>query len=249
MIDDGGRGFSLISTRRSAASGPDWFGERNGFALRRRAREDARSHLAMNRLKFLGRDSMTAHLVMMANRLLQRHRVIKLTVAPCLRCIIISWSMSLAACSDASKHLQIKDENGTPVSTAAINCSWTTYSLGFMSAFRPGHHHEYDGTSDINGRFDFFASKEPVFFEVTKPGYYPASSYFDPAKQPAGEFTITLRRVHLPQAMVGKEVRLRVPIGATRLEYDFLAGDCLPPLGNGVVADLEIEWTPGGRRW
>ena len=145
-------------------------------------------------VKFLGRNDMTAYLVMMANRLVELQRVLKPTVGPCLWwCIFVFCLMSFTACSDAAKHLLIKDENGTPVSTASVNCSWTTYPIGFMSAFRPGHHHEYDGTSDINGRFDFVASKEMVFFKVTKPGYYPSNSSFDLANR---------RRVNLRSCFV-----------------------------------------------
>ena len=75
-----------------------------------------------------------------------------------------------------------------------------------------------------------------------KEGYYPSLLSVD-EKVATDSLLIPLNKVRHPQAMVGKKVKLRLPIGASSLQYDFLAGDCLPPLGKGLVADLEIEWT------
>ena len=109
--------------------------------------------------------------------------------------------------------------------------------------------HEETVSSGSDGRFLFSGTSNQVLFHVSKPSYYATSVSFDLNKYPKGEPVLTLRRILRPQAMIGKKALLRVPIGTSHISYDFLAGDCLPPIGNGVIADLEITRirpVPGG---
>lgn len=98
--------------------------------------------------------------------------------------------------------------------------------------------------SDSEGRFSFRAAGLVVFGTVHKTGYHDTAVRFHPkSRTQDSETPIPLFRVINRQPMVGKHVKIFLPIGSAALEYDFLKGDCLPPFGNGAVGDLQIEWT------
>lgn len=155
-----------------------------------------------------------------------------------LRCLLLLAMGTVSGCTGGDRHGEIRDDTGAPIADAQVDWSWSEGAL--FSESRPPH----QGTAISGGdaRFSFEHTPMMVFFKATKQGHYPTSSSFDPSKPPSGNFIIELRRIINPQPMVGKKVKLRLPVGASRLEYDFLAGDCLPPLGRGIIGDLEIEW-------
>ena len=135
---------------------------------------------------------------------------------------------------------QVVDETGQPVGGASVVISWSI-SRGFDMQ-GPSEQHRIDLTTDAQGRFSGGARNYYFGLAVAKEGYYP-TRYSITEETPSEALRLPLNRIRRPQPMVGKKVKLRLPLGSNRLQYDFLVGDCLPPLGQGVVADLEIEWT------
>ena len=134
---------------------------------------------------------------------------------------------------------RVVDEKDQPVGDASVAWSWSEFEL----PPKGGRVHEGTVISASDGQFSIARVGALVFFQVAKPGHYKTHAHFDPKKLPSGDFVIQLRRIHHPQAMIGKKVKLNIPVGASRLEYDFIAGDCLPPLGQGTYGDLVIKWT------
>lgn len=134
---------------------------------------------------------------------------------------------------------RVLDETGQPVADASVAWSWSEHEL----PPKAGRVHEGTAISASDGQFSLTRVGPIIFFQVNKLGYYQTSAHLDPKKLPAGDLVIQLRRIHRPQAMIGKSLRLKVPVGSARLAYDLVVGDCLPPLGKGTHADLEIEWT------
>ena len=134
----------------------------------------------------------------------------------------------------------VVDETGNPVPGAAVELSWSTGS-GF-DFHRASPQETEELTTDAEGRFRGRGGSHHCGVAVTKDGSY-GTRLSVTAQMTADSLRIPLNRIRRPQPMVGKRVKLRLPVGSNRLQYDFMVGDCLPPLGQGVVADLEIEWT------
>lgn len=134
----------------------------------------------------------------------------------------------------------VVDETGQPVPDAMVKLSWSTGS-GF-DFNRPSPRATEELATDAEGRFRGRGGSHHCGMEVTKDDYYPTR--FSVSHETPGEgLRLLLNRVRNPRAMIGKKAKLKLTGTNTRLQYDFVAGDCLPPLGKGVVADLEIEWT------
>ena len=136
------------------------------------------------------------------------------------------------------------DETGQPVAGVQVKLDWSVDTGFGYNSKAPAKKHAVSLTSDANGHF---SGEGGVFCDLTatKDGYYTSTLtvYWELKSE---SLVIPLKRIRHPQPMVGKQATQRIPIGNSRLQYDFVAGDCLPPLGNGVVADLEIEWTRPG---
>jgi len=141
---------------------------------------------------------------------------------------------------------QIVDETGQPVAGVGVKLVWHADAVLGNKPNALAEHHKTQFTSDANGRLSVEGGIS-CDLTATKDGYHPSMLSLPPKLQ-GDSFVIPLKRIRHPQPMVGKQVTLRIPIGGSRLQYDFLAGDCLPPLGKGVVADLEIEWTRPGNK-
>ena len=135
---------------------------------------------------------------------------------------------------------QVVDETGQPVPGAEVKLSWSTGS-GFN--FHRASPQESDFlTTDAEGRFRGRGGSNYCSLEVTKEGSY-GTRLGVTREMAADALRIPLNRVRNPQPMIGKKVHLQLPVGHSRLQYDLVMGDCLPPLGRGMVADLEITWT------
>ncbi len=103
--------------------------------------------------------------------------------------------------------------------------------------------------TDSDGRFRFRAVGLVIFSGISKAGYYKTSVTFKPEWiDKYGKVDIPLLRKINPQPMVGKSVNIELVVGYSVLQYDFLKGDCLPPLGKGEIPDLQIEWTRPAER-
>ncbi len=134
---------------------------------------------------------------------------------------------------------QVVDETGQPVPSADVKLEW---SEGMGLNWNPSDERRSELKSDANGRFSGRGGIMYFGLNARKEGYYPSRLDVS-GEMPSDSLRILLNKIRRPQPMVGKRVKLFLPIGASSLQYDFTAGDCLPPHGKGVVADLEIEWT------
>jgi hypothetical protein len=134
---------------------------------------------------------------------------------------------------------QVVDETGQPVPGVHVTLEW---SVGLGLDFnRPSEKRLGEIMSDADGRFSSSGGSYYARLHAEKTGYYPSSLSID-EKMQSESLRILLNKVRHPQPMVGKRAKIRLASGFTRLEYDLLAGDCLPPHGAGTVTDLVIEW-------
>lgn len=134
---------------------------------------------------------------------------------------------------------QVVDETGQPVPDVDVTLKWSV-GLGFNTT-KPSKERIVELRSDATGLFSGKGGSWYTGLYARKEGYYPSSLSIN-EKMPSDSLRILLNKVRNPQPMVGKKVHIRLAAGFSRLEYDLLAGDCLPPHGVGVVADLVIEW-------
>ena len=137
---------------------------------------------------------------------------------------------------------RVVDETGQAVSGVSITFKWNT-GLGLNPTKGPSENHVIEITSDADGRFSGRGRSYYTGVSARKEGYYPSSLSID-EKMPSESLHILLNRVRNPQPVLGKRAKIRLAAGFSRLEYDLIAGDCLPPHGKGTVADMVIEWSP-----
>lgn len=135
---------------------------------------------------------------------------------------------------------QVVDETGQPVPDVDVNLKWSV-GLGLDPTKGRSEQHVVKLTSDADGRFSGRGGSYYSGLYAKKEGYYPSSLSID-EKMRSDSLRILLNKVRRPQPMVGKKAKVRLAAGSSRLEYDLLAGDCLPPHGAGSVTDLVIEW-------
>lgn len=135
---------------------------------------------------------------------------------------------------------QIVDETGQAVADAEITLNWSV-GIGLNPTKGPSENHVVDLRSDSTGHFSGKGRSGYTGFSAKKEGYYPSSLSIGNEGLSEG-LQILLNKVRQPQPMVGKRAKIIIPVGSSRLEYDLLAGDALPPHGNGTVADLIFEW-------
>lgn len=161
--------------------------------------------------------------------------------------LLLAFGLSFAGCARKNPYSgTIIDEIGRPVAGANITLRWDARIPVFLEPFDP--HYQGDNrvlslTSDSDGGFSFRAAGLVVFGSIQKPGYHDTAVVFHPGKPTQnGATPIPLLRIINRQPMVGKKVKILLPVGSSLLQYDLLKGDCLPPFGTGLVADLQIEW-------
>lgn len=135
---------------------------------------------------------------------------------------------------------QIVDETGQQVPGVEVTLKWSV-EFGLNPTKGPSESHIVELSSDANGRFAGTGHSYYTGLSAKKEGYYPSSLSIGDTG-PSENLHILLNKVHQPQPMIGKRAKIILPVGSSRLEYDLIAGDCLPPHGNGNVADLVIEW-------
>jgi hypothetical protein len=130
---------------------------------------------------------------------------------------------------ETSITFKVVDDEGHPVEGALVNPDFYLTESRRDSVLT-----DENGNATVkgDGRIGFG-------FKVTKSGYY--ESVGNPSLND-NALGVVLREIRNPIAMYGK--RFFFPMtgeGDYTLYYDFMAGDFLPPFGEGIYSDLEID--------
>jgi hypothetical protein len=153
-------------------------------------------------------------------------------------------------CSSSTRSIsgQVVDETGQPVPDAEVKLTWSI-ARGFDPTKGPSDNYATTLTTDAKGQFSGQGGNPYCGLSAEKAGYY-RSMLSISGTMPGNSLRILLNKIRRPQPMVGKQANISLAEGFSRLEYDLLAGDCLPPHGTGSVADLVIEWRrPDSAKW
>ncbi len=150
---------------------------------------------------------------------------------------------------------RVVDENGTPVSGAAVTL-WTE------DISDRGVYERFERVSDTNGYVTAKSRAQVgVGYKACKEGYYTSRkrTMISFTEMPKGErvpvdFIIRLKRIRNPIAMFAKDVEVSYSNSDWDFQnkcfmytntvsgFDLVFGDYLPPLGNGRIADLRFHW-------
>ncbi|MFT5007921.1 MAG: hypothetical protein ACI868_000615 [Granulosicoccus sp.] len=150
--------------------------------------------------------------------------------------LIIGFVLAISACGGGLVGIKIKvvDENNVPIEDAAV-------ALEFMLSEGSN---SYRGHTDKKGkdsaiRFGTFGT----WYLVTKEGYYDTKGDFGYGNHDA---TVILREKKNPIPMYARKTHLRADrkdLKGHWVGYDFMAGDYVPPHGNGLHKDFEFFYT------
>jgi hypothetical protein len=143
--------------------------------------------------------------------------------------ILSATVVAYCATRDTSIVLKVVDDDGEPVEGALINPNFYLSESGGESALT-----DENGVAVIEGD-----ARIGFSFKITKSGYYESVGSPSSSNQ---TLDVVLREMRNPIAMYAKKFIFPKPIeNPYTYFYDFLRGDFLPPYGQGVVADIEIN--------
>ncbi len=164
----------------------------------------------------------------------------------CLILVVVAASCCTAQIRTSphqwSATLTVVDETGQPVPGAAV---WVAFSIA--SPEGTPLHQRITGLTDTNGIFAASHTDPSVqlAFHAEKPGYYPISLQhylgFSVEKKDVNWSptpTLVLKRVLDPIPMYAKHLLQGPPVANKSIGYDLMAGDWIPPFGNGQSTDI-----------
>ncbi len=130
--------------------------------------------------------------------------------------------------------LRVIGDNGDPIAGANA-------LISFMRSGN-GNSKVYEGATGEDGKF---SARDRIvigaFVQVTKPGFYDSviqSGFGDEDHSR----DVIMRRVKNPVSLVVREVELAVPDAEGAIGFDLAAGDWVRPFGDGLLADINIEF-------
>src|SRR5579862_3321503 len=156
-----------------------------------------------------------------------------------------------AFAGEAAVTVEVKDENGAPVSGATVTAAWPT-PLPRGSGWGAGAAKFSQAQTDAAGTCSLPVGGADGNVSVTKDGYYWSRSGHEYVKQfsnsawaliHAHEAMILIRKVH-PVPMYVRSIRnLPIPERGIPIGFDMIAGEWVKPYGSGVHADVVVKAT------
>ncbi len=171
------------------------------------------------------------------------------------QCIaIIAVALSNVGCASECLYIRVVDDDGIPVSNAAVNVSFTSGHV----VFGKGTPHYYKGHTGQDGKATvrFNCDSSDVHWSVSADGFYQSEIRKEVFKidvvpippvfynvimlehEKHGEITLYRKKNPQPMYAYSQEIGRKSPINNGRYGFDLQCYDWLPPLGKGKIADF-----------
>ncbi|MEM9298195.1 MAG: hypothetical protein AAGA64_07370 [Bacteroidota bacterium] len=134
-------------------------------------------------------------------------------------------------------HIQVVDEEGTPIEGVKVNAGFTSVVLDNVKT------QSIEGLTDKKGMTTLKGSSFlDVNFRASKKGWYDSTMELGRSALQSGETqVIHLRKIVNPIPMYAKRIELLTPKNKKAIGFDFEAGDWIAPYGNGKRNDMIVE--------
>ncbi len=171
-----------------------------------------------------------------------------------IRAALLALMLANVGCASERLYVKVVDEEGRPVSNAAVNVDFTSSHV----VLGKGTDHRYEAKTDTNGNavVKFNCTTSDFGWRVEANGYYRSDVHMENFKGedvivPPGLVSVKLHehekqgevklyRKKNPQPMYAytREKGVKSPVANGRYGFDLQLFDWLPPHGKGKVADF-----------
>ena len=179
--------------------------------------------------------------------------IVGVTYAPCMDVLCLPYDFFLKLTGDG---IYIVDDDGSPVEGVAVKLYGHSDAM-MISNGLGALHDEVNGRSNKDGLFRTWRHLQNIpslSFCMTKTGYYNAGGNTEHLLDDEGKIgCVAIKKRNAPIPLFVKKMGAYEYEESTEdlfskgngvLQFDFLKGEWLPPVGNGEIADVEFRRLP-----